>query len=240
MGHDYGSDFIEGYLTSFETFSQPLTLFGLICLYLCCLRRNKRTNRSVLNLKVREVARSVRDRVKVVTDIEDTSVVKHRIFVSPPPGGIYQVEDRKYGIVDKKTDESFIEGNLYQTRMHLIFQEIKKQEKEDIFGWSIRGTRSCGKEGNFTIRDGFVSSLSYEAYWEEEMGSVRRIVKGHFLVPEKKSKRESNSLDESNSSSVSFDGEWLSSDGTRGKFLEFRRIESVETGIPISAYISIV
>lgn len=130
-----------------------------------------------------------------------------------PANRIFHVEDRQFGITDKKSGEIFLEGSNTYSVLRLSFASSEADN-----GSSIQGTRStASKTKNIDIPKGAVSSSTRKAYWEESSGGIRRVVTGQF-----------------DEDFLCFSGEWLASDGSRGSLLNIHNNELlVDYAVPM-------
>jgi hypothetical protein len=99
---------------------------------------------------------------------------------------------RQFGITNKKTNETVVEGSNTSCTLKLVFSA-------DGTGLMIRGSRSgSGKDSFYAIEEGFVAATG-RAYWVERgKGDSSILVSGEFYGDD-------------------FSGEWLSSAGYRGR-----------------------
>lgn len=126
-----------------------------------------------------------------------------------PESGVFQVDIRETAISDRKTS-TLLHGGL-EKRSVLTVQVTPDVESG---GWSVQGTRTTtGKQGFYVISEGFIAP-SGKAYWVETGNSESILVSGDYQGDV-------------------FSGEWLSSNGDRGRYSDFRRENVVEADTAI-------
>ena len=120
-----------------------------------------------------------------------------------PESGVYQVDFRETAILDSKSNNVLYGGFL--NRSVLTIQLTRDVEPN---GWSIQGSRKGAEKDFYVISQGFVSP-SGKAYWVETSNHQTILVSGVFQ------------------GDTFTEGEWLSSNGDRGRYTDFRRLEVV-------------
>jgi hypothetical protein len=128
-----------------------------------------------------------------------------------PASGVYDCVMKEHEIVDKKTADIICGGAITESTMTLIFTI----DVHTNGGMSIKGRRSSNRTngGFFTIEEGFVAS-SGMAYWVERSSKQSILVSGSFRDDY-------------------FEGEWLTSDGTRGRYTNFTLRDKVEADLAV-------
>lgn len=124
-----------------------------------------------------------------------------------PASGIYDCEMKEHEMTDKKTADIIRGGNITASTITLVFTN----DSETSGGMSINGRRCISRTtggGFYTIEEGCVAS-SGVAYWVERSSEQSILVSGCFRGD-------------------SFDGEWLTSEGARGRYTKFTQREKVE------------
>lgn len=123
-----------------------------------------------------------------------------------PESGVYQVEFKQTSILDTKTNH-LLHGGF--TSPSVLTIQVNPDLESSNGGWFVQGIRkSTGKEF-YVISEGFIAA-SGKAYWVETSSYQSLLVTGYFQ----------------GSSFTS--GEWLSSNGDRGRVNEFTRMTVVE------------
>jgi hypothetical protein len=128
-----------------------------------------------------------------------------------PASGVYDCVMKEYEIVDKKTADIICGGAVTESTMTLIFTF----DIDTNGGMSIKGRRSSNRTngGFYTIEEGFVAS-SGMAYWVERSSEQSILVSGSFR-------------------GGYFEGEWLTSDATRGRYTKFTLRDKVEADLAV-------
>ena len=200
-------------------------LAGLVFLVFFCavpmsiviklISQNKHTDFSNFDSIIDSVASKVHSEAE--EDRSGESELKTPLLLEaqagPPLRGVYHIEDRTFGISDKKTGETFLKNSSAQCVVRLTFSEFQA-------GWLIEGSRACNNSDGFAIKKGFVAAGTKAAYWEEANDQgTRRVVTGQF-----------------DASFEAFNGEWLSSNADRGSLnmLETRNFVGIDYAVPVA------
>ena len=119
---------------------------------------------------------------------------------------------KDFEIVDRKNADFSCGGAITESTTTLIFAF----DIDTKGGMSIKGRRSSNRTngGFYTIEEGFVAS-SGMAYWVERSTKQSILVRGSFRGDH-------------------FEGEWLTSDATRGRYSKFTLRDNVEA-VPFGA-----
>lgn len=128
--------------------------------------------------------------------------------IQHPKSGVYHVNARETAISDSKTN----------TMLHGGFEKpsiltIQVTPISDVDGWSVQGTRKTTGKEFYVISEGFVSP-SGKAYWVETCSCQSILVCGDYR-------------------GETFMGEWLSSNGDRGRYTDFQQVKVVEADTAI-------
>jgi hypothetical protein len=128
-----------------------------------------------------------------------------------PVSGVYDCVMKEHEIVDKKTADIICGGAITESTMTLIFT----LDNDTNGGKSIKGRRSSNRTngGFYTIEEGFVAP-SGMAYWVERSSKQSILVSGTFRGDY-------------------FEGEWLTSDATRGRHTKFTLRDKVEADLAV-------
>jgi hypothetical protein len=128
-----------------------------------------------------------------------------------PASGVYDCVMKEHQIVDRKTADIICGGAVTESTMTLIFT----LDIDTNGGMSIKGRRSSNRTngGFYTIEEGFVAS-SGMAYWVERSREQSILVSGNFR-------------------GNFFEGEWLTSDATRGRYTKFTLRDKVEADLAV-------
>jgi hypothetical protein len=126
-----------------------------------------------------------------------------------PESGVYQVDFRETTILDSKTSNVLYGG--FPNRSVLTIQLTRDIESN---GWSIQGSRKGAEKDFYVISEGFVAP-SGKTYWVETNDHQSILVFGVFQ------------------GDAFTNGEWLSSNGDRGRYTEFRRLEVIQADTAI-------
>jgi hypothetical protein len=128
-----------------------------------------------------------------------------------PASGVYDCVMKEHAIVDKKTADIICGGAVTESTMTLIFT----LDIDTNGGMKIKGRRSSNRAngGFYTIEEGFVAS-SGVAYWVERSSTQSILVSGSFRGD-------------------LFEGEWLTSDATRGRYTKFTLRDRVEADLAV-------
>ena len=129
-----------------------------------------------------------------------------------PASGVYDCVMKELEIVDKKTADIICGGGtITESTMTLVFTF----DIDTKGGMSIKGRRSSNRtNGDFyTIEEGFMAS-SGMAYWVERSSKQSILVRGSFRGDY-------------------FEGEWLTSDATRGRYIKFTLRDKVEADLAV-------
>jgi hypothetical protein len=126
-----------------------------------------------------------------------------------PASGVYDCVMKEHEIVDKKTADIICGGTITESTMTLVFTDIETK------GGTFNGRRSSNRPngGFYTIEEGFVAS-SGMAYWVERSSKQSILVSGSFRGDY-------------------FEGEWLTSDATRGRYTNFTLRDKVEADLAV-------
>ena len=123
-----------------------------------------------------------------------------------PESGVYNVDFKQTSISDNKTS-TLLHGGLLNTSALTI--QVTPDIESSNGGWLVQGSRKTNGKDFYVISQGFVAA-SGKAYWVETSSYQSLLVTGCFR-------------------GASFsDGEWLSSNGDRGRYTDFHRLNLVE------------
>jgi hypothetical protein len=125
-------------------------------------------------------------------------------------------------------DKTTVYGNTAPVAyvLNLVVQEEDSNKNN---GRLLSGSRLDGDGNTWTLEEGYMNNHSGEAYWVEHCQEMRILAHGKFVAAKGVS-----------SVSSSFEGEWMSSDGTRGRYSEFvyipptsKQEREVYVGVPV-------
>lgn len=158
----------------------------------------------------------------------------------------FVVERKDYAICDRKTNEVFRGGRTVQSTFQMEFTSKTNQEEkcelrqtlltdshELSLGWSLQGTRRPKYEINntsstprsmfFRIQKGYVHPSGHAFWVEQGTSDVDRVLTvGHFVVNHYSVKDQETGMEmQQVPSSLTFVGEWLSTQGERGRYSVF-------------------
>lgn len=139
-----------------------------------------------------------------------------KAYSTPPESGIYEVDVRELTISDSKSN-NLLHGGFSDPSVLTV--QVKPDDKSN--GWTIQGTRKSKGKAFYAISEGFVAP-SGKAYWVETSNYQTLLVSGEYAGGQ-------------------FCGDWLSSNGNRGRYTEFHRVNVlkadtaiVSTGVPLA------
>ena len=193
----------------------PISLIAFLCVVVAAvLLRKRMIPRHLGRLSTRTRDQSIHDRFR--ESIESTAAIVYddrsvTLWRTEPNSGYYECVFKEFEIRDIKTSQVFAgdgQERKYQTKLEFKYDIVKK-------GYAISGTRSAtGKF--FAIEEGFLS-FSGMTYWVErasDANSNSYLVIGSF-------------------EGSTFLGEWLGTDGTRGKYQLTLRLEIEMAGTDV-------
>jgi hypothetical protein len=123
-----------------------------------------------------------------------------------PESGVYSVDFKQTSISDSKTN-TLLRGGF--SDLSILTIQVTPDVESAHVGWLVKGTRKTTGKDFYVISEGFVAA-SGKAYWVETSSYQSLLVIGNFQ------------------GSSFTDGEWLSSNGDRGRYTNFHRLKLVE------------
>lgn len=131
----------------------------------------------------------------------------------PPASGLYKAEIHEYTIADAKSREVFHPGSDVSSILSVQFTladndcESATCAAEDVGSWVMRGSRANTLTVFYAIEQGLfcggVRSGQQNCYWVEQRTADRLLVVGTW-------------------SDFSFEGEWISCTGMRGRYTAYK------------------
>lgn len=191
----------------FDGLSDPIhwILFVAIPLFVRCISVSRsRKEHSSRHLRTQSMTRGFQQIVKTVADTVQKDSKDHPS--RNPESGVYSVDFKQTSISDSKTN-TLLRGGF--SDLSILTIQVTPDVESAHVGWLVKGTRKTTGKDFYVISEGFVAA-SGKAYWVETSSYQSLLVTGNF---------QGNSFT---------DGEWLSSNGDRGRYTNFHRLKLVE------------